>query len=225
MAGNLLLDIFAKSPLKPLEQHIRLVAKCCNQLKPFFRACLENDWEEAEAIRKQISELEKKADQLKREIRLELPNSIFMPVQRTDVLELLTQQDKIANKAKDIAGRVIGRELQIPDELSEQFFAYLSRSLEATEKAADAINELDALLETGFSGREVDLVEKMINQLDKIEDGTDSMQIQLRRSLLAIEKDLNPVDVIFLYQIIEWVGGLADLAERVGSRLEIMLAR
>lgn len=80
MAGNLLLDIFAKSPLKPLEQHIRLVAKCCNQLEPFFRACLENDWEKAEAIRKQISELEKKADQLKREIRLELPNSIFMPL-------------------------------------------------------------------------------------------------------------------------------------------------
>ncbi|MCW8329444.1 TIGR00153 family protein [Photobacterium sp. SDRW27] len=225
MAGNLILDIFAKSPLKPLEQHIRLVAKCSNQLKPFFQACTENEWEKAEEIRKQISQLEKDADQLKREIRLELPNSIFMPVQRTDVLELLSQQDKIANKAKDIAGRVIGRELQIPDELSKPFFEYLNLCLDATEKAADAINELDDLLETGFKGREVDLVEKMINQLDKIEDGTDSMQIKLRRSLLSIEKDLNPVDVVFLYQIIEWVGDLADLAERVGARLEIMLAR
>ena len=190
MAGNLILDIFAKSPLKPLEQHIRLVAKCCNQLKPFFRACAENEWEKAEEIRKQISELEKDADQLKREIRLELPNSIFMPVQRTDVLELLTQQDKIANKAKDISGRVIGRKLQIPDNLSKQFFEYLSLCINATEKAADVINELDDLLETGFKGREVDLVEKMINQLDEIENGTDSMQIELRRSLLAIEKDL-----------------------------------
>jgi len=225
MTRNLILDVFAKSPLKPLEKHIRLVATCCNQLKPFFRACVENDWEKAEEIRKQISELEKDADQLKREIRLELPNSLFMPVQRTDVLELLTQQDKIANKAKDISGRVIGRKLQIPDELSEPFFDYLSLCIDATEKAADVINELDDLLETGFKGREVDLVEKMINQLDKIEDGTDSMQIKLRRSLLAIEADLNPVDVIFLYQIIEWVGELADLAERVGARLEIMLAR
>jgi hypothetical protein len=51
------------------------------------------------------------------------------------------------------------------------------------------------------------------------------MQIKLRSELLAIENDLNPVDVMFLYQIIEWIGDLADLAERVGSRLEILLAR
>ena len=30
---------------------------------------------------------------------------------------------------------------------------------------------------------------------------------------------------MFLYQIIDWVGDLADLAERVGARLEILLAR
>ena len=80
-------------------------------------------------------------------------------------------------------------------------------------------------METGFRGREVELVEKMISQLDSIEDDTDSLQISLRKNLLAIEKDLNPVDVMFLYQIIDWVGDLADLAERVGARLEILLAR
>ncbi len=225
MVGSLILDMFAKSPLIPLEQHIRLVAKCSNQLKPFFQACIENNWEKAEEIRQQISEWEKEADQLKRDIRLGLSNNIFMPVQRSDVLELVTQQDKIANKAKDIAGRVIGRKLQIPNEISQPFIEFLDLCLDATEKAADAINELDELLETGFKGREVDLVESMINQLDKIEDGTDSLQIKLRHSLLSIEKNLDPVDVIFLYQIIEWVGDLADLAERVGARLEIMLAR
>ena len=44
------------------------------------------------------------------------------------------------------------------------FFKYLSRCLDAIEKAADAINELHDLLETGFRGREVELVEKMILQ-------------------------------------------------------------
>lgn len=225
MAGNLILNMFAKSPLEPLEQHIRLVAQCSNQLKPFFQACIENHWDKAEEIRQKISELEKDADQLKREIRLGLPKNILMPVQRSDVLELVTQQDKIANKAKDIAGRVIGRKLQIPDELANPFIEFLNLCLDATEKAADVINELDELLETGFKGREVALVEKMIHQLDKIEDDTDAMQIELRHSLLTMEKSLDPVDVIFLYQIIEWVGALADLAERVGARLEIMLAR
>ncbi len=179
----------------------------------------------AEKERAEISKLEKEADAIKRQIRLDLPGGLFMPVDRADLLELLTQQDKIANRAKDIAGRVIGRKLEVPATLKVKFNTYLGRCLDATEKAADAINELDDLLETGFKGREVEIVEKMINQLDVIEDDTDSMQIELRADLLALEKELNPVDVMFLYQIIEWVGDLADLAERVGARLEIMLAR
>ncbi|NQY35214.1 MAG: TIGR00153 family protein [Alteromonadaceae bacterium] len=225
MARNSILGVFAKSPIKPLEKHIRLVTKCCNQLIPFFAACSDLDWTSATKIRKKLSKLEQDADALKRQLRLELPGGLFMPVDRTDLLELLTQQDKIANRAKDIAGRVLGRKLEIPVSLQEQFMAYLTRCIDATEKAADAINELDDLLETGFRGREVNLVEKMINQLDEIEDDTDSMQIKLRRDLLLLEDDLKPVDVMFLYQIIDWVGELADLAERVGARLEILLAR
>jgi predicted phosphate transport protein (TIGR00153 family) len=148
-----------------------------------------------------------------------------MPVERVDLLSLLTEQDKIANKSKDIAGRILGRKLVIPETLQEPFMEYVKRNLDAIEKAAEAINELDDLLETGFRGREVELVEKMINQLDLLEDDTDSMQIAIRQDLLEIEKDLNPIDVMFLYQIIDWVGELADLAERVGARLEIMLSR
>lgn len=225
MARNTILGVFAKSPIKPLEKHIRLVVKCSNQLIPFFSSCYEQDWSEATKIRRKISKLEQDADTLKRQLRLELPGGLFMPVDRADLLELLTQQDKIANCSKDIAGRVLGRKLEIPTSLQEQFSAYLVRCIEATEKAAEAINELDDLLETGFRGREVALVEKMINQLDEIEDDTDTMQIALRKDLLALEATLNPVDVIFLYQIIDWVGSLADLAERVGARLEILLAR
>ena len=65
----------------------------------------------------------------------------------------------------------------------------------------------------------------MINELDKIEDDTDHQQIQLRRQLLEIEDNYKPVDVIFLYKILEWIGVLADQAQRVGSRIELMLAR
>lgn len=225
MPNNSILGVFAKSPIKPLEKHIRMVTKCCGQLTPFFAACAVNDWDKAGLLRKDISELEQEADTLKRQLRLELPGGLFMPVDRADLLELLTQQDRIANKAKDIAGRVFGRQLQIPESLQENFNAYLARCIEATEKAADAINELDDLLETGFKGREVNLVEKMIHQLDLIEDDTDTMQVKMRADLMALEATLNPIDVMFLYQIIEWVGDLADLAERVGARLEILLAR
>lgn len=221
---NSFLGVFAKSPLKPLEDHINLVHKCSQGLLPFFDAVYAQDWKSAQELQRNISLLEKEADEIKRELRISLPVGIFMPIQRQDVLDLLTQQDKIANKAKDISGRILGRQLVIPTEIQESFMAYLKRCIDATSQATKVINELDDLLETGFKGRELRLVEDMIERLDEIEDDTDGLQISLRRSLLALEKDLNPVDVMFLYSIIEWVGELADISERVGSRLELMLA-
>lgn len=225
MPSNAFLGVFAKSPIKPIEEHIKIVYKASAQLITFFEHSFNNEWEQAEAIRKEISKLEGQADVLKREIRLTLPGGLFMPVERTDLLELITQQDKIANKAKDIAGRVIGREMEIPSQIQPEFIAYLRRCVDATNQACIAINELDDLLETGFRGREVKLVEKMLVELDAIEHDTDEMQISIRRKLRQIETELNPIDVMFLYKIIEWVGELADIAERVGSRLELMLAR
>ncbi|MEH6454334.1 MAG: TIGR00153 family protein, partial [Psychromonas sp.] len=176
-------------------------------------------------IRKNISRLEREADELKRELRMTLPKGLFMPIARGDLIELVNRQDKLANTAKDISGRVLGRKLQLPNEIAVDFMTYLQRCLDAIQQAKKAINELDELLETGFKGREVDIVTKMIVELEKIEDDTDSLQIKLRRSLLVVEGQYNPVDIMFLYQILEWVGDLANHSEAVGTQLELILAR
>lgn len=225
MAMNNILGLFAQSPLKPLQKHSKKVTECCGLLVPFFDASFQQKWPEAEEIRRQIIDLEHRADSLKREIRLKSPRGLFMPVERTDLLELVTQLDKLANYAKDISGRVIGRQLVIPTEIQTAFMHFLSRSLDATVHVGKVIDEMDHLLETGFRGRELNFVNNMILELDIIEDDTDQLQIVLRREMLAIEDKYSPIDIMFLYKIIEWVGVLADQAQRIGSRIELMLAR
>lgn len=225
MSMNSILGIFAKSPFKPLQEHIEKIDECAYSLIPFFNAAIAEDWEKADKYRDQIKHLEAESDDLKRKIRLRIPaKGLFMPVKRADILSLVTQQDKIANKAKDISGQVIGRQLTIPPEISEDFITYLKRCLDAVLMAKEAVQDLDDLLETGFQGREIAIVEKMINKIDAIEHDTDQQQKQLRRRLLEIEDHLKPVDVMYLYRVIELIGGIADEAERVGSRLELMLA-
>jgi predicted phosphate transport protein (TIGR00153 family) len=217
--------MFAKSPIRPIQMHIDKVAACCELLIPFFKASHDHEWVKANDIRKKISKMERQADELKRELRLTLPKGLFMPISRSDLIELVNRQDKIANTAKDIAGRVYGRKLEMPDSITKNFITYLQRCLDAIQQAKKAINELDELLETGFRGREVDIVTKMISELESIEDDTDSLQIKLRRDLLKIEEHHNPVDIMFLYQILEWVGQLADHSEHIGTQLELILAR
>ena len=158
-------------------------------------------------------------------MRQHLPKSLFLPVPRSDLLELLSVQDKVANRAKDIAGLMLGREMAIPQALQPLMRSFVQRTVDASAQALKAMNELDELLETGFGGREAALVEAMVLELEQIERDTDKMQIEVRRALFKLEKDLPAVDVMFLYKIIEWIGDVADRAERVGNRLEQLLAR
>lgn len=225
MAMNNILGLFAQSPLKPLQKHAKKVTECCSLLLPFFEASFKQEWDKADNIRNQIIDLEHRADSLKREIRLKSPRGLFMPVDRSDLLELVTQLDKLANFAKDISGRIIGRQLLIPAEIQPAFMHFLTRSLDSTTHVCKVISEMDHLLETGFRGRELKFVNNMILELDIIEDDTDQLQIVLRKTLYSIENQYNPIDIMMLYKVIEWVGVLADQAQRIGSRIELMLAR
>ena len=88
-----------------------------------------------------------------------------------------------------------------------------------------AINELDELLETGFGGREVKLIERLIEELDNVERDTDRQQIAIRAELFKLEKEWPPIDMMFLYKIVDWVGDLADRAQKVGGYLHMLVAR
>ncbi|RRJ82373.1 TIGR00153 family protein [Aestuariirhabdus litorea] len=217
--------MFGRSPIGPIQEHISKAHECAEQLLPFIDAAMAGDWEEAKRLQKALSALEEEADRLKKNVRLSLPKSLFLPVPRNDLLDIVTVQDKVANRAKDIAGLMLGRQMMVPAPLQGAFRRYLERSIETSAQAVKAIHELDELLETGFRGREVSVVEAMIEELDKIEGDTDDLQVALRRALFKMEQDLPPVDVMFLYRVIDWVGDLADRASRVGSRLQLLLAR
>jgi predicted phosphate transport protein (TIGR00153 family) len=217
--------MFGPSPIRPIEQHMRKAHQCAKQLYPFFEAVLEKDWDEAKKIKDKLISYEKEADLIKHDLRLHLPTGLFLPVARTDILELLSAQDKIANKAEDIAGLIVSREMTIPKKLVPSFMPFLNRCLDASKQACTAINELDELLETGFRGNEVQIVEDMILKLDEIEHDSDEKLADIRHKIFELEKDLPTIDIIFLYKTVQWIGELADHAQTVGGRLQILIAR
>ncbi len=225
MPTNPFISLFGRSPIRPMQQHIAKAHECAANLLPFFQAVIAGDWVLAERVQQDMSRLEHEADKLKKSVRQHLPKSLFLPVPRSDLLELLSVQDKIANRAKDIAGLMLGRQMGIPQGLQPLMLTYVQRSVDASAQALKAMNELDDLLEAGFGGREAILVEGMIEVLDDIENDTDRLQVEVRRLLFSQEKELPPIDVMFLYKIIDWVGDVADRAQRVGNRLEQLLAR
>jgi predicted phosphate transport protein (TIGR00153 family) len=222
--ANVLANIFGKSPVIPLEKHVNISYRCTRELNPFFAAVVKEDWDKASKSRDKIVQLEHEADDLKKKIRLHLPKSLFMPVPRQDLLELLLVQDKMANRTKDVSGVALGRKMKIPAAIADDFLEFVARNVDAAKQARKSVRELDELFTSGFRGAEVSLVASLIEELDQIETDTDDREADLRSALFEIESELAPVDVIFLYRVIELTGEIADMAERVGRRLELLLS-
>ena len=143
---NNILGLFAHSPLKPLQKHSDKVTECCDLLIPFFQHTFVKQWDDAEKTRLDISQCEREADSLKREIRLKLPRGLFLPIDRTDLLELVTQQDKLANYAKDILKNKQTLQNIIDRAVEEKLAGWLKEQVELDTKEV-TVDEFNKLFE------------------------------------------------------------------------------
>ena len=223
--SNPISALFGPSPIRPIQEHMAKAQSCIILLGDFLEASYSKDWVKAEEVQQAIHQTENEADSLKREIRTHLPRSLWLPVARNDLLEMLQFQDRLANRAREIAGIMLGRRIEIPEELVESVRDYYQINLNTSAQALKAINELDELLETGFRGREATLVEELLVELDELEHQSDVSQVKLRALLFQMEDTLPPVNVIFLYRIIDRLGELADISQKVGGRLLLLIAK
>ena len=218
-------SLFGKSPIAPLQKHMKKVHSCLKDFAVFAKASNAQDWDTAETIHISINNKEQKADQLKKKLRMNLPSTFMMPFSRRDLLDVLLIQDSIANITKDLSGLMMTRRMVFPEQIAGDFIKLAELCIKTSAAALTAINELDELLETAFSSRERKIVDKMIKTVNELEHETDDAQNDIRNKLFAIESDLPPVDVMFYYRAIEWLGETADAAQKVGSRFEVMLTK
>jgi len=221
---NPLAKLLKRSPFKALQQHMRVVLECVRCIPGLFDALIAGDDAAVKSAKEAIFKWENEADDVKNDLRAHLPKSLFMPVDRRDILAILQEQDSIADTAQDIAGLLMERPMDVPEPLREPVRTLVARCVETCEHAARIIEELDELLETGFRGREVERVEVMLDELGKIEGETDRLGLELTRTLFQQEEQMSPVSVMLWYRMIEWIGDLADHAEKVGNRLRLLIA-
>lgn len=204
---------------------MRVVVDCANQVPDLFEAVYAGDEDKVEQIHDRIFALENDADAIKNELRTHLPRSIFMPVDRRDLLEILDLQDSIADTAQDISGMMIVRSMKLPETVHEPMLALTQRCVDACAQLAKIMEQMDELVETGFRGPEADKVMYMIDELNKIETDTDVQAIAVMRKVFQHEDEIGPVSTIMWDRVIHWIGDLANYAERAGNRHRLLLAR
>ncbi len=215
--------LVGRSPIGPMQEHMKAAVDCAREIVPLVDAMASGDAAKIRECREHIDALEHKADEIKNEIRDHLPRRLMLAIERRDMLAILDSQDSMADVTQDIAELADQRAMQLPEGLIEPMKALAARVVAACEQAGRIIDELDELVETGFAGNTTTRVEEMISELGRIETETDELQDRACRVIFGMEDELG-VAAVYLHQTVLWTANLADHAERVGSRLRLLIA-
>ncbi len=218
-----ILELFARSPFGPIQSHMQKVNEAVDYVQKLFDALLASDQEQVNKIASTLSELEHEADILKNKIRSQLPKSIFLPVDRADLLTLLGTQDAIADTCEDLGILLTMRDLTVPDSLRDHFKSVVDKAVSVAREAELCVKELDELVKASFGGPEAERVNNMLHNLGVMEHECDKAQWSLARQVFAHEGELSAGELWMLLKLGSTLGDLANNAENVGKRLQLML--
>jgi hypothetical protein len=218
------------SPFERLQRHLDEVMKCVDMMEPILEASLKGDGAEVKRLAQEIFLQEHEADKVKIELRDSLPRSVYMPVNRSDMLDFLKRQDGLADKAEDLAMVLAIRPLRLPegddgDNVATQLREMAGFAIESAHKIAEIVRRFEDLREAGFKGPIAQEIRERCDEVNLLEHKADKRQFKLLSVLLSEENNAQDfIDIYIQLQVISAFGKLANHAESMGDTLRLMVA-
>jgi uncharacterized protein len=220
-----LVRLLVKSPLSRVTEQMEAVVACARKVPELVARVREGNHEAVIEVAKQTSILEGRADDVKNELRHHLPTSLFLPVDRRDVLRLLSEIDAIADAAEDVGVLLTFRRMEVPEGLGPLLERFVASSMDAVDAAASLVALTGDLLESGFGGQPAEQVRTAIDALHRKEHAADKLQDQCAKLIFSQEDEMSPVALFMWMKVLNRIGDLANHAENVGDTYRLFIAR
>ena len=150
LAMYTIVNLFGRSPFTPLQTHMDKVSRCVHLLPDLFVALEKKERAKMEAIAEEISTVEHEADLTKNDIRNHLPKSLYLPIDRGNLLDILSMQDSIADRAEDVAVLVTLAPLELLESFRSEFLQFLHSNIASYDLVLEVIREMHELLEASL---------------------------------------------------------------------------
>ncbi len=215
--------LFGKSPFPSLQTHMNKVANCVEKLMQVFECLSTGQLDRIDALVENLSSLEHEADLIKNDIRNHLKKNLVMSMDRGHVLEILAVQDSIADKAEDIGITFTLRPIDHLEMFQKDLIHFFEKSIGVFWDAKRIIAEIDELLESSFGGIEAEKVKSMVEETAYKEYEALVWQRKLLKRLYTEGNQLNAPSFTHWLRIVEGVGILAKLSEKLTNRIRMIL--
>ena len=220
-----LAHLLVRSPLPRIHEQMDQVILCAEKVPQLIAALRDGDQTLIGVLAKETSMLEGKADAAKNTVRAKMPIRLFLPVDRRDVLRLVSQIDDIADCAEDVGVLLTIRQMNVPEEMSTMLGLFVERVMDVVHTSARLVDLIEPLIESGFGGKPAEEASMLIGELGRKEHEADKLQDQCAKVLFSLEDRMPPVAVFMWTKILNKIGDMANHAENVGDQFRLFIAR
>jgi hypothetical protein len=203
-----------KSIIDKIKNYLDQVDTCRKR----FRVCIEDlllgpGREENPAILEEVHLAESKADDLRRNIELQLYERALIPESRGDVLGLLETMDVIPGMFQSLCYQFLLEKIVFPEQFRERYLHLVDVNLKSYDYIRQAVLGL--------------FYDKDVKDLTDLVDTTESDSDHLERNLIRdiFNSKLDKADKILLKEIVINTGDISDQAETVKDRLILAIVK
>ena len=142
-----------------------------------------------------------------------------MPIDRGEVLEILSLQDSLADTAEDVCKVLTIRKLPFPDDIRADFDKFLELNINACSICVTIIGQLDELIEAGFGGTEAERIRGLAKDVAFAEHQADVVQMSMLKKLYNHDTDFSIGEFHLWMRFTRTLGRLSNISENLADRV------
>ena len=200
-----------------LLEQLRDVESCLLYFESFMRAaCIsETVHETLKGLGANVGDAEAKADVSLRKMIDSLQGQSYLPSTREDIISVVTNCDKIANKCESLVNHVVYQHFSFPSQFAEDLLKIVSITHNQFEVLENSITKLF----TNFGELLSD--HSILDEIRNFESQVDAIEHNLYEEIYALD-----IELAARMQLAKHVASLCDISdtiENIADKIQIML--
>lgn len=196
--------------LELISDHFTIVVKTVQQLDSVLQAAKSGDWRVVEEMTNKVAELETLADGLHRDAVLAISQGAFFSGTRDDFLELMEENDEVADAAQN-AARILAE-----SPIDQHSFMILYEQPNATltdmfDRLQSAVQQMGESLRSLEVDAELAVSKSLL--VERAEEEADEIKNHLIKRIYTHKADLEVLTLLQLRDFVLKLDEIADAAE------------
>jgi predicted phosphate transport protein (TIGR00153 family) len=204
--------------LEMVEDHLELTQKAVNSLYAMVEAAAECDHDKCKIYYMSVSEMEMRADELRRRMVEELTEGEMFPEERDDLMELVRAVDWIADWSKE-AGRILNSipYEKAPDDIKVATMNMVRADVDCVKVLTQCIRALPKDSKKALA---------LANEVEMLEENIDDLYEEARKLLATLEFPGFTIGALILLNefldsietVADWCENTADIVRAIAVR-------